>query len=963
MFKGVYSYLKALKKIYFNKKLWSIYYIVRKKYFKQKYFQFKLFAKNYFKTNIKFDRFYKTHLRFNTINNIFSTKLYKFFIIYKFLQFKKLSTIIFDKQLLDSVFLKLIISQVFTINNNIFNQINNNKLFFKKSFNLFQFKNVYKFYKKRQKKILLTNLFLLLNKKNWIKFIKSDKKKSLKKIKFLSLFIKIKKNIFINRISNFIKFIKKKKYKFLKKKFNKIKFFNIYLNFFKNLNILHKKYLRQFSKKKYKKNKYIFKKKIYLKKNIYMKYLKYTKYFRFLLKKKIKHIKYNLYIHKFLFFMKNIMKKINWNKYKKIIYLFINMFFIKQKYIYNFFYNFFKKIIFNIFWLYILPNIKYYYIFNNKKNYININIKKIYRNIIYKNLKYKNLINYNLYLKKKKINIFFIIYLFLKNINYKKISKKILKKKNIIYYKITKNSYLNNLLKKLDNLNYFKKKINKYNNNNNNKKKLITYKNRYSIYNIWLRKHPFFNIIKYEYFLYLKNNPYKKNTINYLKYFNYNNFIKWKRNKLLNNINWTIFFKYSSNNITELFKDIFIRFKILYFKKYIYKNILLNSLFSILNNKKIFNKYNYFLGWFNFNKALKLKDWFYQKDFFLFPSWFYNYKRKKTYFLNISWKKKLNNNKYEIIKKITLKKNIIRFKILNFILKYLLFFLKKKKFNFNNYNINNFFLFRYNLKLIIMNTIFDYANIFWNIDYSKKLKSYMLNIKLFQLNQLFSLIFKRYYINKIRFNKKIHNWILKKKIINKSQLNILNNLSDNNKIKFKMEIWNQRKWYTLFMKKKKIKKYQNFWKNIIKYNKKSINYIYNYINIKNIKDELIEKEKEKKKQEILFLKNNNILKSFLNNSILFKKKYNHIFLNNFQISSSLNNLFHKFYNIPKFLFYKQIKIYLKNYKIIFKNKNFNKNSKQNKKNFKLLKLLNKNYNNNIIVDLSNFIKMYGFKWW
>lgn len=130
-----------------------------KKYFKQKYFQFKLFTKNYFKTNIKFDRFYKTHMRFNAIHNIFSTKLYKFFIIYKFLQFKKLSTIIFDKQLLDSVFLKLIISQ-------IFNNKNNDKIFFKKYFNIFNFKNIYKFYKKKQKKILLNNLFLLLNKRN-----------------------------------------------------------------------------------------------------------------------------------------------------------------------------------------------------------------------------------------------------------------------------------------------------------------------------------------------------------------------------------------------------------------------------------------------------------------------------------------------------------------------------------------------------------------------------------------------------------------------------------------------------------------------------------------------------------------------------------------------------------------------------------------------------------------------------
>jgi hypothetical protein len=98
------------------------------------------------------------------------------------------------------------------------------------------------------------------------------------------------------------------------------------------------------------------------------------------------------------------------------------------------------------------------------------------------------------------------------------------------------------------------------------------------------------------------------------------------------------------------------------------------------------------------------------------------------------------------------------------------------------------------------------------------------------------------------------------------------------------------------------------------------------------------------------------LTSFFNNSILFKKKYNHIFLNDYHVGSSLNNLFNKFYNVPKYLFYKQIKLYLKNYKIILKNKNYN-----NKNNFNYLQLLNKNYANNISINLSKFIKMYGFK--
>jgi hypothetical protein len=144
---------------------------------------------------------------------------------------------------------------------------------------------------------------------------------------------------------------------------------------------------------------------------------------------------------------------------------------------------------------------------------------------------------------------------------------------------------------------------------------------------------------------------------------------------------------------------------------------------------------------------------------------------------------------------------------------------------------------------------------------------------------------------------------------------------------------------------------------------KSIQYIFEYDDVKTIKDELLRKKEEEKKNKIKLFKKNNISKSFFKNSILFKKKYNHVFLNNFQIGSSLNNLFYKFYNIPRFLFFKQIKIYLKNYKVLLRNKNYKKNYKilLKKNNFKHLKLLNKNYNNNMIINLSKFIRMYGFK--
>jgi hypothetical protein len=67
-----------------------------------------------------------------------------------------------------------------------------------------------------------------------------------------------------------------------------------------------------------------------------------------------------------------------------------------------------------------------------------------------------------------------------------------------------------------------------------------------------------------------------------------------------------------------------------------------------------------------------------------------------------------------MIKEITLKKNKIRFILLDFILKSILFFFKKKKkkSNFNKISNNSFYLFSYHLKLLIMRNIFDYASIF-----------------------------------------------------------------------------------------------------------------------------------------------------------------------------------------------------------------------------------------------------------
>ncbi len=94
--------------------------------------------------------------------------------------------------------------------------------------------------------------------------------------------------------------------------------------------------------------------------------------------------------------------------------------------------------------------------------------------------------------------------------------------------------------------------------------------------------------------------------------------------------------------------------------------------------------------------------------------------------------------------------------------------------------------------------------------------------------------------------------------------------------------------------------------------------------------------------------------------LIFNKIYSNKLLNNIKINSSLNNLFHKFYNIPKISSYHNIKNFFTNYKIRTKNliysKQINKNSNNNL-------VFNKNYTNNLVIDLSKFVKMYGFRWW
>ncbi len=69
-FKKFSAITKDLKALYFNKKLWAAYKIVRHRFFKGSYFRLNLLTYDYFKTNIKIDRFYKTHIRWSILNLI-----------------------------------------------------------------------------------------------------------------------------------------------------------------------------------------------------------------------------------------------------------------------------------------------------------------------------------------------------------------------------------------------------------------------------------------------------------------------------------------------------------------------------------------------------------------------------------------------------------------------------------------------------------------------------------------------------------------------------------------------------------------------------------------------------------------------------------------------------------------------------------------------------------------------------
>ena len=888
LFKNFSNHLINLKTLYFNKRLWAAYKIVKRKYFKNTHFQFKLFSEDYWRTNIKLDRFYKTHLKWGHIKNSIAPKFYKFFVIYNFLKFKRLSTKRFPKDILNSVFFKLILDQILPRNLEFNISFKDDKIKYQKNLNFFSFQNLYKLYNIPQKINVLFRSLYLFNQKNWNYWPDWKKKHFLDSIKYYQYLKHIRTyNIFSikqleQRLSDlnlyFLSY--KKKYINLDSKFIEV---------YDKLIYIYKKYWK-------------FHKNIYPHKHYIVSSSKATDF--------INKIKYKFFIKNLLNLIKDNVNIEIWKSNKFNLFIFSHIFLKFVKFSFSYFNNFFNLFFFNIFLNVFKRIIKKDSIIdlikNNTDNYNedNLNFKKI-------NLKSISMILKKLNLNNKSNNKQQEIYDFIKKFT--------VKKKKFLHYS------------------------NKY-----KKKKKISIFNQYDSYKYKIDKHPFYNIIKYEYSLYLKKNPYKNDSENYFHFINFNNFIKWKRKNIINNINWKIFYKYSPNNKLDFFRDLFIRYKSFLKKKSIYKSTEYNSLFYVSKQNNIIKNPKYYLGWFVFNQPIKLKNWFYQKNFFLFPTWFYNYEKKKSLFLNFDYeifKKEMEEVESELFKDI--KKSILYSK-----------FYKK----FYNLNKSKNFL----------KAILNFYRIAANIKIYKNFKKDLLIEKLIYIDKHLNLNQRDNIINKIRFNKFIK-WNNKKKIINSLESRFDNALTFNQKKISIKNIFNTKR-YNFEDKKRQINKKLNNWNKLNKLRNLRQKRIKNYLN-KNSNNEIIKAyndiinfnsyTKIEIKKYYMTNKKMGINNRIISDYLIFNKIYQNKLLNNTKINSSLNNLFYKFYNVPKIMNYNKIKNYFTNYKIRTKNliydKQIIKNLDNNLKNNDLV--LNKNYTNNLVIDLSKFVKMYGFRWW
>lgn len=801
--------------------------------------------------------------------------------------------------------------------------MNNNKIAYKKELNFFSFQNLYTIYNKNYKNNLIGKFFVVLNKENWLYLSKFNRNQFFNKIKFLyefKIFInfyKIKgvnKNFklyslrTINKNLKFFNKIFKNYYKFgLRKYISILTLKNIFLKYIvlkNSKNNLNSKNKTNYSfySQKISGNKYSLEKKF--------NYLKKKVNKKKVNKKLVFSLTYNLFIKKFLYFIKSVLNVDNWIKYKQIVFCFVKMY--SQDLFFNFEYRYFNKIILFIMFNKIYPIIK-------KKSTKEWNTIKIFKTYLKKFNKKRNL---------SKFKSFFI--------DSKNLKLKLLNNKNIFY------------------------------------------KNKYSLYKNSLYLHPFSNILKFEYKLYLKKNPYKFNTLNYFNYLKFNNFIKWKRKKIITNLNWKIFDTYYSYNKKDFYKDLFVRYKNIYTTKFIYKNNKLNLLFNLLDNRsKIFNNTKYYLGWYVFKTPLKLKDWFYQKDFFCFPTWFYNY--EKITHLNL--KKKNNNvvlnklnedkNRIEKDKKIKENKNLLlkkskKIKILKFILSNKLYknFKYNKKFLYLLLKYKKLLPLKYKIRREIKKILLNYAYIVWSKTYSIEFERNLLHNIIVYLFKHYSFLFKKRLLDKIRFNKNIRNWQIKLGLLNKFE-GLFDQALNNASKKYLILNILKNKRYDSRLKKNYIQLKLDNWND---YNKdKILDLSVQFNNYISEQDDLINKKiiknKEKIKKEDKH-KNKSII--LINNYKLFQKKYNQKLLNAYNIGSSLNNLFYKYYNVPKLENYKAYNNYFKQFKLIISDKLDKKKLKVKKTSYKKYRgiklLFHKNFINTFNINLYKFYIMYGFKW-
>lgn len=141
------------------------------------------------------------------------------------------------------------------------------------------------------------------------------------------------------------------------------------------------------------------------------------------------------------------------------------------------------------------------------------------------------------------------------------------------------------------------------------------------------------------------------------------------------------------------------------------------------------------MGWFVFDQPIKLKNWFYQKDFFSFPTWFYDYKKKNNSFLDFDYEtfqKEMKNVETGLYKDI--KNSIVCSKFY-------------KKF----YNINK--------SQDFLKSILNFYRIAANNKIYRNFKKDLLIEKLLNIDKHLTLNQKENIINKIRFNKFINELI------------------------------------------------------------------------------------------------------------------------------------------------------------------------------------------------------------